>query len=192
MREARSGRDARPIPGTVVASGLVIVLLLLFCLRCGAQQNQPSEYQIKAAFLFNFAKFVQWPASAFPEPASPVVIGVLGRNDFGDALERTLHGKLIDTHPVLLKMFNTVAEVTNCHVLFISTSEKGRLDKTIAGLKGLNVLTVGEMDEFLSAGGMINFVLQDNRIRFEINNDAADKAGLKISSKLLSLAIHKS
>jgi hypothetical protein len=165
--------------------------LLLSCLRCSAQPNQPSEYQIKAAFLFNFAKFVQWPASALPDPASPVVIGVLGRNDFGDALEQTLHGKSIDTHPVLLKVFHTVAEVTNCQVLFISTSEKGRLDKTLGGLQGMNVLTVGEMDEFISAGGMVNFVIQDNRIRFEINNDAAEKAGLKISSKLLSLAIHK-
>jgi hypothetical protein len=173
----------------------VPVLILFFCLLtgpwCRAQDTQPSEYQIKAAFLYNFAKFVEWPPDTFPDPASPIVIGVLGKNVFGDNLEKTLHNKTINNHPVELKVFRTVAEVTNCHVLFISSSEQGRLAKTLAALPGANLLTVSEMDGFIAAGGMINFVIEDDKIHFEINNDAAVKAGLKISSKLLSLSIHK-
>ena len=167
----------------------MLLFLLLAVMPSGAQ-TAPSEYQIKAAFLFNFAKFVDWPPTAFPAPSSPVIIGVLGKNVFGDTLEQTLHDKSINNHPVELRVFHSVAEVTNCHVLFISTSEKGRLAKTLAALQGTSILTVSEMDEFISAGGMINFVIEDDKIRFEINNDAAEKAGLKISSKLLSLASH--
>ena len=169
----------------------VLLLFLFVVMPSGAQTGQPSEYQIKAAFLFNFAKFVDWPPNAFPEPSSPIVIGVLGKNTFGDTLEQTLHDKAINNRPVELKMFRTVAEVTNCHVLFISTSEKGRLAKTLAALQGTTILTVSEMDEFIASGGMINFFIEDSKIHFEINNDAAEKAGLKISSKLLSLSIHR-
>ena len=173
------------------ALGLAFLFWLLTGPWCRAQDHQPSEYQIKAAFLYNFAKFVEWPPDVSPETSSPIIIGVLGNNDFGDALEQTLHNKTINNRPVLLKVFRTVAEVTNCHVLFISTSEKSHLAKTLAALPATNLLTVGEMDEFISTGGMINFVIEDNKIHFEINNDAAVKAGLKISSKLLSLSIHK-
>ena len=173
---------------TVLAGVFFFVLLAAF--SSGAQTAQPSEYQVKAAFLFNFAKFVDWPATAFPAPASPVIIGVLGKNVFGDSLEQTLHNKSINNRPVELKIFQTVAEATNCHVLFISTSEKGHLAKTLAALQGTSILTVSEMDEFISAGGMINFVIEDSKIHFEINDSAAEKAGLKISSKLLSLSIH--
>lgn len=158
--------------------------------RCGAAQDAPpTEYQIKAAFLFNFAKFVEWPPQAFPEPASPLVIGILGANVFGDNLEHTIQNKTINNHPLQFKTFDRVSEVTNCQVLFISASEESRFNNIIETLHGLNVLTVSESNHFLEAGGMVNFVLENNRVRFQINNQAAQKAGLKISSKLLSLAV---
>jgi hypothetical protein len=153
-----------------------------------AQPTQPSEYQIKAAFLFNFAKFVEWPATALPRPTSPLVIGLLGPTPFGEDLARTIRGKSIDGHPLVIKEFSGPAEVTNCHILFISTSEKKRLPEILAALKGASVLTVGETERFAESGGMINFFLEGTKIRFQINQDAASQVGLKISSKLMSLA----
>jgi hypothetical protein len=155
-----------------------------------AQESQPTEYQLKAAFLFNFAKFVQWPPTAFEGVASPIVVGVLGENPFHDDLARTIRNKTIDEHPLVIKEFRSPSEATNCHILFISTSEKNRLPEILKGLKGTSVLTVGEMEHFTESGGMINFVLVGKKIRFQINNDEATKAGLKISSKLMSLALH--
>jgi len=119
-----------------------------------------------------------------------MVIGVLGKNVFGDDLEQTIRDKTVNNHPFQFKQFHSVDEVTNCQILFISTSEKERLPKILSGLRGASVLTVSEMDHFTDTGGMINFVIEDNRVHFQINDAAAKKAGLKISSKLLSLATH--
>ena len=169
----------------------ILGLSLVWLLSVGdgrAQESQPTEYQIKAAFLFNFAKFVEWPPAAFAEATSPMVIGILGENPFGDDLERTIRGKTINNRPLVIKEFRSPAEATNCHVLFISTSEKQRLPEILKSLHGTSVLTVGETDRFIETGGMINFVAEGNKIRFQINEVAAESAGLKISSKLLSLA----
>lgn len=154
-----------------------------------AQASPPTEYQIKAAFLFNFAKYVEWPAATFPSETSPIVIGVLGENVFGDNLEQTLRNKTIQDHPLQFKAFHSVEDVKDCQILFVSPSEEGHFHKILDGLGGLSILTVGQSDDFIDSGGMINFVLEDNRIRFQINNTAARKARLKISSKLLSLAV---
>jgi YfiR/HmsC-like len=171
-----------------------LFLLGLLLLRGGIavdaqEDSQPTEYQIKAAFIFNFAKFVEWPSAAFPKPSSPIVVGVLGDNPFNDALEKTIQNKTVDEHPVIIMQFRTAAEATNCHILFISNSEKLRLPQILKQLNGRSVLTVGEMPGFTEAGGMINFVLEGTKIRFQINNDAAVNAGLKISAKLLGLGL---
>ena len=156
-----------------------------------AQEAPPTEYQLKAAFLFNFAKFVEWPPAAFAGAKAPMIIGILGENPFHDDLTRTIGNKTIDEHPLEIKelQFSSLAQATNCHILFISTSEKKRLPEIFAGLKGASVLTVGETDRFTETGGMINFVPEGTKIRFKVNQDTASKAGLKISSKLLSLAV---
>ena len=173
--------------------------LLLFCLYfCLAihslAQSQPTEYQIKAAFLFNFAKFVEWPAESFPTTNAPIVIGVLGKNDFGADLENTIRDKTVNNRVFKFKNFTTASEATNCHILFISSSEKDNFSRIMPGLNRASVLTVSETDGFIEAGGMINFTIQSNKTRFQINDDAAKGAGLKVSSKLLSLAVqnHKS
>jgi hypothetical protein len=168
---------------------LNLIWLLLVGGDGRAQVSQPTEYQIKAAFLFNFAKFVQWPPAALAGATSPIVIGILGENPFHDDLARTIRNKTIDDHPLVIKELRSPAEATNCHILFISTSEKRRLPEILKGLEGSSVLTVGEMDHFTESGGMINFVLKGNKVRFQINHDAATRAGLKISSKLMSLAL---
>jgi hypothetical protein len=154
-----------------------------------AQDSQPSEYQLKAAFLFNFAKFVEWPPAAFAAGTSPIVIGVLGENPFGNDLEATIRNKQINNRSLVVQEFKSPAEATNCHILFISASEKTRLPEILSGLSGTNVLTVSELEGFTTAGGMINFVHENNKIRFQINDAAAKNANLRVSSKLLSLAL---
>ena len=154
------------------------------------QEAGPTESEVKSAYIFNFAKFVEWPPKSLPQASSPIVIGILGENPFHGDLEQTIRNKTVDDHPLLLmKEFALPAAPTNCHILFINSSEKARLPQILKDLKGASVLTVGEMDGFTEAGGMINFVREGTKIRFRINNEAATKAGLKISSKLLSLAL---
>jgi hypothetical protein len=154
----------------------------------GLAQEQPGEYQIKAAFLFNFAKFVDWPPAAFPATNSPIIIGVIGKNVFGKDLENTIRDKTVNNRRFHFVTVASLTEETNCHILFISPSEKDNLKKILDGLHNASVLTVSETDQFIEAGGMVNFVIEDNKIRFQISDGAAKKAGLKISSKLLSLA----
>jgi YfiR/HmsC-like len=178
--------NPRGLSQTVV---LIFGLAFAIGFKSFAQNSQPSEYQIKAAFVYNFAKFVEWPTQALAAPTSPMVIGMLGENVFHGDLEKTIRGKAINDHPLQFKKFDSVAEATNCQVLFIGPSEKKHLPKILESLRGTSVLTVSETDEFIENGGMINLVIVDNRVRFQINNEAAKKAGLTISSKLLSLAI---
>ena len=150
---------------------------------------QPSEYEVKAAFLFNFAKFVEWPPDAFAETNSPIVIGVLGENVFGNNLEKIINNRKVNNRGFEFRNFDSATEATNCQILFVSSSKKNDFAKIIAGLHNASVLTVGETDGFLKAGGMINFLFEGNNVRFQISDDAAKKARLQISSKLLSLAV---
>ena len=153
------------------------------------EHGQPSnEYQIKAAFLFNFAKFVEWPpATAAPE-SGPICMCILGRDPFGPALEEVIQGKTVNSRRLQVRRTTRVEQVRSCHVLFISDSERGRLSEALALLRDTSILTVGEMERFVQHGGMIHFLMESNKVRFEINRDAAERAGLKISSKLLQLA----
>jgi hypothetical protein len=168
----------------------LLFLLLVFGAR--AQEVKPTEYQLKAAFIYHFAQFVNWPPSTFPDATSPFVIGVLGENPFGPSLAQAIQGKNLNEHPVVVKELRALTEATNhLQILFISSSETRRLPEIFAALRDSNVLTIGETDRFLESGGMINFVREGTKIRFQINEEAAKNAGLKISSKLLSLATRK-
>jgi hypothetical protein len=153
-----------------------------------AQESPPTEYQLKAAFVLNFAKFVEWPPAAFAKDDSPIVLGILGESPLGSVLEQTIQGKKVNSRELEVTKLPSTAGATNCHILFIGTSDKARLPEILKGLGRASVLTVGEADGFTESGGMINFVRQGNKIRFQINEAAAKSAGLKISSKLLSLA----
>jgi hypothetical protein len=180
----RRGRKA-----VITICGLVLFGLVMGLNFKGLAQEPPSEYQVKAAFMFNFAKFVDWPAEAFAETNSPIVLGILGKNVFGSDLEKTIRDRKVNNHAFKFLPLTSVLEATNCHILFISPSEKDNFTKIISTLHNTSVLTVSETDGFLKAGGMINFKFEGNNIRFEISDEAAKKAGLKISSKLLSLAV---
>jgi hypothetical protein len=159
-----------------------------------AQTPQPTEYQLKAAFLYNFAKFIDWPPDALAGGQAPFIIGVLGDNPFGSVLEQTVAGKKIDDHPISVMPFRTAAEATNCQILFISNSEKKHFSEIVQTLHGTAVLTVSEIDGdgFIKTGGMVNFVKEGNKFRFQIHDEVAKSNRLKISSKLLSLAVASS
>ena len=147
-----------------------------------------SEYQVKALFLFNFAKYVDWPSSAFPKDDSPIVIGLVGQDNFGDEFQQVIAGKNINGRPVVIKHLVDPAEFKSCHILFISVSEKGRVSEILNVVKDSAVLTVGETEGFPAQEGMINFTKKANKVRLEINLAAAERANLKLSSKLLSVA----
>jgi hypothetical protein len=153
-----------------------------------AQESPTTEYQLKAAFVLNFARFVEWPPAAFAKADSHIVLGILGENPFGNILEQTIQGKKVNSRELEVTKLPSPAGATNCHILFIGASDKARLAEILKGLGRASVLTVGETDGFTESGGIINFVRQGNKIRFQINEVAAKSAGLKISSKLLSLA----
>jgi hypothetical protein len=146
------------------------------------------EYQVKAAYLFNFLKFVSWPDEAFADSLAPIVIGIAGDNPFGDALPQVIVGKTVQGRDLVIRKYRAGESLRGCHILYIDASEKKRLSQILAGLHGSSVLTVADVDGFLDAGGMIQFLSEDNHVRFAINADATSLARLKISSKLLSLA----
>jgi hypothetical protein len=125
--------------------------------------------------------------STFPDAAAPIIIGVLGEDPFGSALDAAKN-KTVNGRKIQIKRFNNVQEVTACHILFISPSEKGRLASLLRDLKDFKMLLVGDMEKFAQRGGMINFILQNDTIDFEINVDTVKRAGLKINSRLLNMA----
>ncbi|MEQ8473997.1 MAG: YfiR family protein [Marinoscillum sp.] len=163
--------------------------LPLICSLSGFEQAPPSrEYQLKAVFLFNFMQFVEWPGTVLEEQNTPITLGVLGEDPFGDILEETVSNELINGHPVVIKRFANVAEIDQCHLLFIAASEKERLPQTLDALKGRNTLTVGDLKDFAQSGGMIAFKMVQNKIKVQINLDMAREADLSISPKLLRLS----
>ena len=153
-----------------------------------AQGNASSEYQVKAAFLFHFAQFVDWPPGAFKDAGTPVTYCTVGGDPFRGALEASLSGKAIEGRWVRVLHFKEAQEIQGCQVLFIGMADKKFISATLANLKGTPVLTVAESDHFAQDGGMIGFFLEDNKVRFEINLNAAERAKLKISARLLALA----
>jgi hypothetical protein len=154
----------------------------------GYAQGSPSEYQEKAAYLLNFLKFVEWPEDAFTDPLAPVVIGVVGNNPFGFSLQQISLGKTVQGRDVIIRKYRAGEDLRGSHILFISASERKRLPQILSSLRGSSVLTVADMDRFLEAGGMIQFSLEETRVRFTINPNATNQTKLKLSSKLLSVA----
>jgi hypothetical protein len=151
-------------------------------------QSVSREYQVKAAFLFNFSQFVQWPPAAFPGMQSPLVIGIIGDDPFGDYLDQLVRGEKVNHHPLVVQRFRRVEEIKTCHILFVSQSEARRWDQILPRLKGRTILTVGDVEGFAQREGMICFVTEKNKVRFIINVEAARAANLTISSKLLRVA----
>ena len=179
--------------------GRMLRAILIACLSVAglsAPGQIAKEYDLKAAFLCKFALFVEWPTNAFPDGKIPITIGVLGSDPFGKSLEEVVRGEIIQKRKLVVENYSSVEGIIKladeenkiCHILFISQSESGKLGRIFASLKGRHILTVGESDRFCQNGGMIQFVIVENKIRFIVNQDAAKAANIRLSATLLDLA----
>jgi hypothetical protein len=172
-----------------VPAAIAAPLILWGTLSSALTADRDSEYQIKAAFLVNFARFVEWPPQSFAAADDPLVFGVYGDGLFGAALGQALIGKVIDGRRVVIRRTSEVGALRSCHVVFLPASEINHFREVLNSLGDLSVLLVGENESFAERGGVINFILENERVRFEINPSAAARVHLKISSKLLQLAV---
>jgi hypothetical protein len=198
-----SGRDSKrhiaeriPAPREILrrrcqeAACLIVAACVLtgIAIPLCAQASAASEYQVKAAFLYNFAKFVEWPEAALSNPTASIVLCVYGEDPFGPALDETVKGKSINSRDLAIHRTKNPQELRGCQVVFIDGAESKRLPEILGALQGASALLVGESGGFAEQGGQIQFLLEDNKVRFSINVDAVERAHLKISSKLLALA----
>jgi hypothetical protein len=174
-----------------------VLCALIFALRIDSLRAQSTEggvinreYGIKAAYLYQFAYYIVWPAGSFADNQSPFVIGILGSDPFGDSLNDIARNKKVDGRQIVIKQFNSLADYKPCHILFVSSSAEpvGNDLISIRKQQRFPVLLVGETPDFTEQGGAIKLFIEQNRIRFEVNMDVARRNQLKISSKLLSLA----
>jgi hypothetical protein len=165
-----------------------IVMALGNCLAAGLPEPLIDEYQVKAAFIYNFAKFVQWPAGAFQTSNEPIVICVLGHDPFGRSLEDTVAGRTIDGRFLIVRQISNPKQVAGCHVLFISAPQDNDLPQMLSGITTRGVLTIGESGASGADGVVISFRLERGKVHFDINLEAAERAKVRISSRLLSLA----
>ena len=164
-----------------------IILAVLWGLLPGlAGAQQPTEYEVEAAFLLNFTRFIEWPTSSFADARSPFAICIYGKDPFGAVLDEIVQGESVNGRRLTVKRLSEPSGFQSCQILFFSTFDRELLKNVSAS--GHGVLTVGEGDNFVRAGGVIGFVLESRRVRFDINQTAAEEASLKLSSKLLSVA----
>jgi hypothetical protein len=175
-------------PRRLCVAILLAVLGFLMAFPAGGADRVAKEYAVKAAFLYNFAQFVEWPEDSFAESNAPIVIGIIGENPFGTALEETIKGEQVQKRKLVVKYLKPNEDFYNCQILFISRSEKERVSEILERANKKAILTIGDHEGFGLKGGMINLKMQDT-VRFEINREVAEGARLRISSKVLSLAI---
>ena len=164
---------------------MALLALLLFA---GGPQKELSEYELKAGFLYNFAKYVDWPEDAFDNPSAPFVVGIVGRDPFGEALARALRGKQLEGRSFRIERFGTPADIGRCHVLFVPRAEAARTAEVLKAVEGKPVLTVGEDGAFPRAGGMVAVLVKNERAALEINREASERAGLVLDARLLRVA----
>ena len=153
-----------------------------------SQTEEDAEYSVKLGFLYNFTKFVEWPPDSFRDPGAPLVICIVGHDPFRQDLEAELRTRKVWGHPVEVRTQTPNDKLSACHIVFVPVTEKNQSDRILRDLQGSRTLTVGESEGFAVMGGIINLTVEDNKVHFEINRVAADRAGLKIGSRLLSIA----
>jgi len=179
-------------PNGLFRGKLLVALCMLTAALCApeqssAQEHKPTEYEVKAAYIYNFAKFVEWPSKKPQRPGAALTVCVLGDDPIGPALA-AIEGKTVRDRTIMVKGDLSLGEAAACDILFISSSEQEQLDRVLDVLAGAPVLTIGHAKGFAGQGGMINFYRENKTVRFEINLKAAERAGLKISSNLLRIA----
>jgi hypothetical protein len=167
----------------LVASAILLVATLL---PWAPAAEEPGEGAVKAAFVLNFMKFVEWPASAFPSAEAPVILAVLGVDPVAASLP-SLQGKLVSGRPVVIRRVPALADLGECHVLYVGASEQERLPEIVRAVRARPTLLVADFEGFAGRGGTIGFIRRDDRIGFEVNEESARRAGLQVSAKLLYL-----
>jgi hypothetical protein len=165
-----------------------LVGVILGTFIAGSAQPELDEYQVKAAFLYNFAKFVEWPPQAFDVAANPIIVCIVGETPIYTLLESAVIDKTAGNRSLAVRKVSDGQQATGCHILFIGRADRKRIPAVLAAITPWGILTVGETPEFVAEGGVVNFKLENGRVRFEINVDAARREKLRISSKLLNLA----
>jgi hypothetical protein len=181
-------RTRRP-SARLAAAVWPVAALLCFSFDASQARGGPiREYDLKAAFLFNFTQFVEWPPEAFPDASAPFVIGVLGHDPFGRSLDEIVAHESVRNRRIVARRYRNVQEISTCHVLYIGASETSNLSRILAQVDGRHILTVGEADLFTTYNGIIQFLVVENRLRLRINVEAARTAKLSISSQLLRQA----
>lgn len=169
-------------------AALLVLAVLLNASGIARADESSREYQVKAAFIYNFAQFTAWPDNAFASADSSFIVAIIGQDPFDHVLDKIMEGKSIAGHPVTVRHVDSPDQIRGCHLLFVPATEDDHLDDIFKVVADRPILTVGESDKFPWSGGTIRFLIEDHKIRFEINSDAAAKATLRISSKLMSLA----
>ena len=168
---------------------LLIALLAAHFLSGQSLGQSAKETQLKAVLLFRLTQFVQWPESRFETPESPIVIGILGKDPFGDSLRIAVRGETSQNRPITLQPLERTEQAKSCHIVFISQSEAARVRQITTALAGNAVLTVSDMENFVRAGGgMVRFYTEQNKVNLRINNETAKAAGLVLDSRLLRMA----
>jgi hypothetical protein len=179
------------LTGSLCRHRVAALLIVVACLvgACGRASAATSlEYRVKAAFLFNFAKFIEWPPQTLGGPQAPYTICVLGQDPFGEELDVIARQTTVQGRSVAIRRPGEAKEASGCHILFIASSERPMLPAILAALGPAPTLTVGDDEEFNRLGGCLRFFIEESRVRFEINLPATERARLKLSSKLLNLA----
>jgi YfiR/HmsC-like len=184
---ARKIFPPRHVLAVLIAAALVLVSLPLPVLE--AQTAKPTAYDVEAAYLFNFGKFVTWPQKNHP-PGDSFLICILGDDPFGPILDKTTAGATVGGKKVIDKRVSRPQDALGCSIVFISSSEEPRLSKILAVVQGSPVLTVSDMPGFVEHGGMIQFVVDNGRVRFKVNLRPAEQDGLALSSELLKVAVN--
>jgi len=168
--------------------GVALLAALLGAGPLHPQATPTVEYQVKAAFLYNFAKFIEWPPDSFASEKSPMSFCIFGHDPFGTSFDEALRGKKVNNREFLPRRVKEYAELRTCHLVFVSWQEDKHLPEILSSVKGASVLVVGESADFAGRGGTVQFLLEENKLRFAVNLEAAKRARLQISSKLLALA----
>ena len=161
---------------------------LFIAIHLQAQSFPTRENQVKAVFLFNFTQFVEWPANAFSSSDAPFIIGIVGKDPFGDYIDQTVRGEKMMNHPLVVQRYKTVRDIRDCHILFIGADDMEKLKEVSSVLNRRSTLTVSDSNNFANAGGMIRFFTKENKTKLQINLSAVKAAELNISSKLLRVA----
>lgn len=174
---------------TIIWTACLLILAAGGNTTCAQARNKPPlEYQIKAAFLFNFTRFIHWPATSYASPDAPFVIGIVGNDPFGTYLDDLINGEQAEGHPIIIRRYPDGGDLSGCQLLFTNISTPAKLKAILASTAHQNILTVGDADSFIRLGGMICFLKEDNRIKMIIKLTATKTAQLEISAKLLQVA----